>query len=132
MKKIIVLFSIVLISHLFVSCGEDIDNVNDRKPNLIVKFQFDPHQQRLNNIGQPAAVAPGNAAQTPDFNAISAHYFELAPTAFTQLGQGTILYRAPETGAGGANAINFDRAVIVEEGEAFVKIPLSEVMPRKL
>ena len=92
-----------------------------------MKFQFDPNQIRLNNLGQPSSVAPGNAAQSPNFNAISAHYFELAPTAFTQLGDGTILYHAPETTEGGAVAIDFDQAIIVGEGEAFLKIPLSEV-----
>jgi hypothetical protein len=119
----------IIINLAFVSCEEDIDNVNDREPSLIVRFEFDPNQARLNNIGQPAAIPPGNAAQTPDFNAISAHYFELAPTAFTQLGQGTVLYHAPETTAGGSNAINFSKAVIVEEGEAFLKIPLSQLTP---
>lgn len=129
MKKIAFLVSVLLVNMTFISCGEDIDNVNERKPSLIIKFRFDPQQQRLNNIGQPAGIAPGNAAQTPDFNAISAHYFELAPTAFTQLGNGTVLYHAPETTAGGTNAINFSRAVIVAEDEAFLKIPLTQVTP---
>ena len=110
----------------FFSC-EDEDDI-DNGPYLIVKFQFDPNQARLNNLGQPSSVAPGNAAQSPNFNAISAHYFELAPTAFTQLGDGTILYHAPETTEGGAVAINFNQAIIVGEGEAFLKIPLSEVV----
>ena len=94
---------------------------------LIVKFQFDPNQVRLNNLGQPSSIAPGNAAQSPNFNAISAHYFELAQTAYTQLGDGIVLYHAPETLTGGAVAIDFNQAIIVSEGETFLKIPLSQV-----
>lgn len=127
MKKIAVLISILCATLTFISCEEDIDNNNEQKPYLIVKFQFNPNQARLNNLGQPSGVVQGNAAQSPDFNSISAHYFELAPTAFTQLGQGEVLYHAPETTAGGTNAIDFRQAVIVEEDEAFLRIPLSQV-----
>ena len=82
---------------------------------------------RLNNLGQPATIPTGHAAQSPDFSKISAHYFELAPTAYTQLGNGAILYHADETTAGGAVAIDFSKAVVVGEGEAFLRIPLSQV-----
>ena len=125
MKKLVVLFTFFSIIISFFSC-DDSDNKAE-EPHLIIKFQFDPNQARLNNLGQPASVASGNAAQTPVFNAISAHYFELAPTAFTQLGNGTILYHAPETIDGGEVAIDFERAIIVSEGETFLKIPLSQV-----
>jgi hypothetical protein len=125
MKKIVFLIAVIFTGFSFFSCEDSDDKVEE--PYLIVKFQFDPNQIRLNNLGQPSSVAPGNAAQSPNFNAISAHYFELAPTAFTQLGDGTILYHAPETTEGGAVAINFNQAIIVGEGEAFLKIPLSEV-----
>jgi hypothetical protein len=94
---------------------------------LVVKFKFDPDQQRLDNLGQPASVPMGHAAQTPNFHTISAHYFELAPDAYTQLGEGDVLYHAPETTQGGANAIDFSKAKIVSEGEAFLKIPLRQV-----
>ena len=90
MKKLVVLFTLVIGAFTFFSC-EDADDKAE-EPYLIVKFQFDPNQVRLNNLGQPSSVAPGNAAQSPDFNAISAHYFELSPTAYTQLGDGTVLY----------------------------------------
>ncbi|MDP5001903.1 MAG: hypothetical protein NWQ14_01850 [Flavobacterium sp.] len=125
MKRIVFLIAVIFVGFSFFSCEDSDDKV--KEPYLIVKFQFDPNQVRLNNLGQPSSVASGNAAQSPNFNTISAHYFELAPTAFTQLGDGTILYHAPETTEGGAVAINFDQAIIVEEGEAFLKIPLSQV-----
>jgi hypothetical protein len=94
---------------------------------LVIKFVFEDNQVRLNNLGQPSAVANGNAAQTPIFNAISAHYIEMAPNANTQLGFGEIIYHAAETNIGGTNAIDFSQAKIVTEGETFLKIPLSAI-----
>lgn len=97
------------------------------EPNLIIKFKFDATQERLNNVGQPATIPAGNASQTPNFKSISAHYFELAPHSYTQLGQGTVLYHAPETILGGAVAIDFSQAIIVTQDEVFLTIPLSQV-----
>ena len=125
MKRIVGFFLILVSVFSFFSCEDEDDTVNE--PYLIVKFKFDPNQVRLNNLGQPATIPPGHAAQSPDFSKISAHYFELAPTAYTQLGDGAILYHADETTAGGAVAIDFSKAVVVGEGEAFLKIPLSQV-----
>lgn len=125
MKRIVGLFLILVTTFSFFSCEDEDDTVNE--PYLIVKFQFDPNQARLNNLGQPATIPSGHAAQSPDFSKISAHYFELAPTAFTQLTEGTVLYHADETTQGGSVAIDFSKAVIVSEGEVFLKIPLSQV-----
>ena len=107
----------------FLSCESE----EESEPMLIVKFRFDPNQVRLNNLGQPATVSVGNAAQSPIFNTISAHYLEIAPNGNTQLGNGEILYHAPETTLGGSNAIDFSQAKIVAEGETFLKIPLSAI-----
>ena len=123
MKKIYSLLLILLATVAFVSCSSE----SSSEPMLIIKFKFDPTQARLNNIGQPATIPAGNAAQTPVFNTISSHYVEMAPTATTQLGDGTILYHAPETTLGGSNAIDFSKSKIVAEGETFLKIPLSQV-----
>ena len=125
MKRIVGFFLILVSVFSFFSCEDEDDTVNE--PYLIVKFQFDPNQVRLNNLGQPATIPPGHAAQSPDFSKISAHYFELAPTAYTQLTEGAVLYHADETTAGGAVAIDFSKAVVVGEGEAFLRIPLSQV-----
>ena len=124
MKKLIALVVAVLLFLPFYSCEKE------ETPNthyLILKFKFDPTQERLNNLGQIASVPTGHAAQSPVFNTISSHYVELAPTANTQFGQGTILYHAPETIAGGANAIDFNQAKVVAEDEVFLKIPLKQV-----
>jgi len=107
------------------SCEKD-DDVK-AEPMLIVRFRFDKGQERLNNVGKPAAIISGNAAQTPDFNVISAHYLEFAPTSKTKLGSGEILYNGEETNAGGENAIDFGLAKVVGEGETFLKIPLSKI-----
>lgn len=124
-KKIVLLF---LGLSVLTSCSEDKDdNINPLEPQLIVKFKFDPTQARLDNLGQPSSVPANHAAQSPDFKFISAHYFELAPTALTQLGDGDVLYHAPETDLGGSTAIDFSQSVIVEEGETFLSIPLSQV-----
>lgn len=118
------LFLSFLIAVCFFSCQKD--DVST-EPNLIIKFKFDANQARLNNIGQPARILAGNAAQTPIFNSISAHYFELAQNAYTQLGQGSVLYHAPETMAGGSSAIDFNQSKIVAEDEVFLSIPLSQI-----
>lgn len=125
--KIRLLIALVLFGFLFASCGSEKEVNEAEEPLLIVKFKFDPDQERLNNLGQPSEVPAGNAAQTPDFNFISSHYLEFAPTATTALGKGTVLYHAPETKAGGENAIDFNKARIVAEGETFFSIPLKEV-----
>lgn len=125
MKRIVGFFLILVSVFSFFSCEDEDDTVNE--PYLIVKFKFDPNQVRLNNLGQPAVIPSSHAAQSPDFSKISAHYFELAPNAYTQLTQGTVLYHADETTQGGSVAIDFSKAVVVSEGEAFLKIPLSQV-----
>ena len=123
--KILTLLALSLISF---SCSDEDDNqVVVEELQLIIKFKFDPTQIRLNNIGQPSTVAAGNAAQSPIFNSISAHYLEFTPNALTQVGQGSILYAGPSTTLGGANAIDFSQAKIVGEGEAFLSIPLKNL-----
>ncbi|MDN3678573.1 hypothetical protein QWY90_14755 [Flavobacterium paronense] len=121
-KSHIVLLLIITMATLY-SCSSE----SNSEPMLIIKFQFDPNQVRLNNLGQPSTVAADNAAQSPVFNLISSHYVEMAPNANTQLGNGTILYHAPETTLGGSNAIDFSKSKIVSQGETFLKIPLSQV-----
>ena len=98
-------------------------------PRLLLKFRFDSTQVRLNGFGQPTDVPAGHGAQHPRFNAMTAHYVEFAPTAWTLPGQGAVVYHAPETTAGGDNAIDFSQAVLTGEGEAFLNIPLSQLPP---
>lgn len=123
MKKLYIILVFIVAAIPFFSCEKD----DVSEPMLVVKFAFDENQVRLNNLGQPSSVLTGNAAQTPIFNSISAHYLEMSPNANTQLGFGEIIYHASETTFGGANAIDFSQAKIVQEGETFLKIPLSAI-----
>lgn len=120
---------LLFLAALSFSCTDNDDKAVEEPegPQLIVKFKFDPAQARLDNFGNPSTVAAGNAAQSPMFNTISSHYLELAPNANTALGAGKILYHAPETMAGGTKGIDFSKAKIVGEGEAFLSIPLKDV-----
>lgn len=122
--RIVILMALSLC--LLASCNEATDTSGAQ---LVFKFRFDPDQARLNNIGQPSVLPEGHAAQTPDFHGISAHYIELAPSAFTPLGAGTIVYQGAETTAGGGEAIDFSKSVVVDEGETFLSVPLSSVAP---
>ena len=105
------------------------EDPTDGGPRLILKFRFDSTQVRLNNLGGASTVPAGRGAQSPRFNKMSAHYVEFAPTATTQLGQGDVVYFAPETTMGGANAIDHDLGLNVADGQAFVNIPLSDLGP---
>jgi hypothetical protein len=97
------------------------------EPNLILIFDFDSTQVRLNAFGQPVEVADGHAAQNPKMNGMSAHYVELAPGAYTPVGSGSVIYHASETNSGGENAIDFTKALIGGKGFQFLKIPLKEI-----
>lgn len=111
-----------------ISCKKEQSSSNAQ---LIIKFRFDSTQARLNNIGQPCSVPSGHAAQNPVFSKMSSHYIELAPTAFTPLGEGKILFKASETDLGGANAIDFEKAKFAANGEVFLSIPLKDIKPGK-
>ena len=96
---------------------------------LQFEFKFDPNQVRLNNIGQPATIPAGHAAQTPDFHIMSVHYIELAPSALTLLGAGAIVYKGIETTKGGDNAVDFDQVAKGGEGQVITSISLKNVPP---
>lgn len=105
------------------------DNGEAAEAKLIFRYRFDSTQERLNNTGQPASLPDGNAAQSPVFNSMNTHYIELAPNASTPLGKGVILYKAPETDAGGEAAIDFERSVSARNNEVFYAMPLKDIAP---
>lgn len=108
-----------------ISCTKQQDS--SLEPSLIFRIRFDSVQERLNNLGQPAEIPAGHAAQNPSFNEISAHYVELAPNASTALGSGAVLYKAPETEAGGERAIDFDKSIFTSNNQVFFAIPLKAI-----
>jgi hypothetical protein len=127
MKKFV--FITIVIALFLSSCKSEDDccTPNPGVSNLIIKFKFDATQQRLNNLGQPATIPAGNAAQSPNFSKMSANYIEFAPSATTLLGDGEIVYQGAETNQGGALAIDFQSAQFAGNDEVFVTIPLDQI-----
>lgn len=123
------LFSLILFSTCKKENDENDSSNVGQSPEMRFSFAFDPDQERLDNFGEPSDVPDGHAAQTPEFQFMSAHYVELSPNALTPLGQGEVLYTAPETTQGGESAIDFDQSVVVAEGEDFLRVDLSNVEP---
>ncbi len=117
-------FSLVLVvvTTLLAGCKK-----TETEPKLIFKFKFDPAQERLGNLGNPTPLPAGHAGQNPKFNAMSAHYIELAQGPLTQVGGGAVLYRAEETSAGGSLGIDFSKSKLAADGEQFFEIPLKDV-----
>lgn len=109
------------------ACNEPGTSPGVNGPGLVFKFRFNDQQDRLGNAGLPVSMPSNHAGQSPDFNAISAHYIELAPEPWTQLGTGEVLYTGAETNAGGDTALDFDEAIIKSECEDFIRIPFAEI-----
>jgi hypothetical protein len=127
MIRISILF---LFLALAISCQRvDDEDMLPEDAQLHFRFQFDENQQRLDNLGQPATIPNGNAAQTPAFHKMSVHVLDLSPNQFTPYGQGNLIYKGPETNQGGDLAIAFDQAIVAEENEIFFSTPLAEVAP---
>ncbi len=124
------LLSLFIVTAACCSCSKnETASIPDPVVNLVFKFQFDSTQARLNNFGNPAAMPPGHAGQNPKMNTMSAHYIELAPSAFTQIGNGAIIYKAAETTTGGSNAINFSQALFAGNGATFFSLPVKNIIP---
>jgi hypothetical protein len=60
---------------------------------------------------------------------MSVHYIELAPSAFTLLGAGAIVYQGEETSKGGEKAVDFDKVAKGGDGQVFAKINLKNLPP---
>ena len=113
----------LVISFVFLSCNRDVTTFND----IHFSFAFDSSQERLDNFGLPAEMPAGNAGQSPDMQLMSVHYIELTEGPLVQLGDGVVLYTAPETNVGGANAIDFAASAVAGAGEEFIKLDLSRL-----
>jgi hypothetical protein len=124
---------LILVSASNTSLGKTLCTLNVTGHMLVFKFVFDSTQTRYDNFGNPSPFPdPGNGAQSPRFNKMSAHYIELAPNDLTPLGQGKIIYEAPEvpdtvTGVW-PTAIDFDQSVKVGSGTVFFRYPLKKIV----
>ena len=123
-------FGICVFATLFLfitACKKKKEETPQNTAKLYLKFKFDSTQVRLDNLGNPVGVAAGNAAQSPKFNKMSAHYVEFAQNMYTQIGQGYVAYHAPETNAGGSTAIDFSKSNPVGNNEVFLTIPFKDI-----
>ena len=130
--RIALFAALTLVALTLDSCKKDDDDDDapaEAGPRLILKFKFDSTQVRLNNLGLPATVPAGHGAQSPRFNKMSGHYVEFAQSPTTLLGQGDVVYHAPETTLGGSTAIDHDLCIAVADGAEFLNIPLSDLSP---
>ncbi len=116
-------------SSLLPSCKKDNSSPSPEEPRLVFRYKFDPLQPRLDNFGNPSSVPAGHGAQTPSFNAMSAHYIELCPDQFTPLGSGVVVFHHEETTAGGSIAIDFSKSVLKGNNQTFFSVPLQQVPP---
>lgn len=124
MRKYEFLFLMFVISSSLIACKKD---KTTSSPKLIIKIKVDSTLDRLGNNGLPVTMPAGHAGQNPTVNKIGAHYLEFSQTAYTPIGGGAVLYHAPETTIGGANAIDFDQSKIITPGNVFLEIPLNEL-----
>ncbi|MCU0389678.1 MAG: hypothetical protein MUE81_01035 [Thermoflexibacter sp.] len=127
MKKSIIAIAALLGLFACQKAENEVNPSGEGTGKVIFKFKFDPQQERLDGLGNPSPMPAGNAGQSPAFNLMSAHYFELTPTAFTALGGGTILYQALEVTTGGETAIDFEKSKNVKEGETVLEIPVKDI-----
>ncbi len=127
-KQLSAILSLTIL--FFSSCQKSTTDVQTAATgNLIFKFKFDSAQVRLNSTGGIATIPATNAAMSPIMNKMTAHYVEMTTNAFTGLGAGAVLYRAPETTAGGSNAIDFSKAVQAGNNEVFLTVPIKDIKP---
>ncbi|MFN8284892.1 MAG: hypothetical protein U0U67_16840 [Chitinophagales bacterium] len=123
MKKL--LFFLAAIALFTISCKKT-NTTEYTGPKLIFKFKFDSTQERLDNLARPSTIPVGNAAQSPVFKSMSAHFIQIAEDSLSPLTT-NVLYRNAEVTTGGANAIDFSKSIIKSEGEEFYSVPLKNL-----
>ncbi len=125
----IALVTLTISGILLFSCTktETITNQVSTNAKVNFTFKFDSTQVRLNNLGQPSTLPAGNAAQSPKFNAMSAHYIEFSKDQFTALGSGAVVYKAPEVNTGGANAIDYAQSKRALPNEIFYTAYIKDI-----
>jgi len=126
MSKKFLLFSVyfLILNFTLVSCKKE-----KQEPKLIVKYTFDPNQERLGNFGEPLTVPEGNAAQNPSFHLLGIGSLELIATVNTLPTLNSIIYLGPTTTQGGDEAFDFDKQLRVKDGEVLIEIPLKNITP---
>ncbi len=130
MKKLLLGLCMAL---LFGACQKDDEDSPQNEAMLRFQFKFDDTQIRLDNLGNESQMPAGHAGLSPDFNALSAYFIELVPTQFTQIRDGAVIYeaasQAAEQGSTFGTAVKFDEAIVSDEGEVFLEIPIKDIPP---
>ncbi len=121
------LFSLLSVTALFFIACDKAKVHPKEEAQVVFKLKLDPTQVRLNGLAQPDPLPAGHAGLDPVYNGFSAHKIELVPHAFTPVNGGAMVYKGEETNMGGSNAINFSEAVISNDGETMVRVPVSEI-----
>ena len=130
MKQLWMLATVLV---LFLGSCSDDEPTSTTTSNMTFQFKFDPNQERLNEIGEPSTIPQGNAALSPDFNSMSVYYIELVPDKFTQIRDGAVVYeastQAAEPNPNFTEAVIFDQAIVSDEEEQFLQIPIKDIPP---
>jgi len=133
MKKI---FLFALAAICLSACKKDDETgTTNTNAKLRINFKFDDTQERLDNLGNPANLPTGHAAQTPNFKDLSVHFIEFVPNQLTTYRGGAEVYQGAEVPASNFNAfgfntaINFDEAKLAADGELFYELPLNQIAP---
>lgn len=125
MKISHLLFYTILLSTILACKKED----SNAEPKLIFKYTFDENGERQDNFGIPTTIAPGNAAQTPEFISLGVHSIELINYVVSLPTSSTVIYKGAEKVVNGETAIDFDLEKLVADGEVLVEIPLKNITP---
>jgi hypothetical protein len=120
------LLFLLLLGLGLVACNKETITTGD-DPQLIISFRFDDTADRLDNLGEPATIPPGNAGQSPDFETLGLHFVGLYSNKFTPYSEGITVLQTPTTEAGGGTAIDFEKEFFIESENDEVRVPLAEL-----
>lgn len=112
-----------------LSCSSEelVEPSGSSSAKLNITFIMDPDAERQDNLGNPAELPAGNAAQNPDFEVLGLHFIGLYPDKFTPYDKGVTVFSSPTTEKGGPAAIDFEQELFLTETDNTISIPLSEV-----
>lgn len=122
-----ILSFLLLSTFSYISCDKVITQPNASAAKVNFVFHFDETQDRLDNFGNPAELAVGHAAQTPEFRKMGAHFLGLYPDKWTPYSQGVELYKGEETDKGGTSAVDFQKLQLTGDGETFLESNISDI-----
>lgn len=88
----------------------------EEDPKIIVSWQQDPFQERLDNNGRPAPVASSNLSLSPKLNTIAVEHIELLTSEPTRLFSGATLYSANNKQTVNDTTVSIDKLVFTGQG----------------